>query len=216
MPKDVSNDDDPELPFPGEYGPNGFATYSSACLCLWIRYRKGLTNKELSEHCKTFDLLYTGNKTVPRRHSCSHGTIHNRRLKHMPPDSSRPPPAINYVPGHSFSNTLSGDRKFRSAQPTSPPSGATRFRSLEHYVLIVTALAFLGPNLWLEPDASHDQKRGSNDFGPRLLCLRLDVDYPDKGIFGASLPQVLCQPVTFFRFKVPLLRVVAAMHIPPS
>jgi hypothetical protein len=29
-----------------------------------IRYRKGLTNKELSEHCKTFDLAYTGNKTV--------------------------------------------------------------------------------------------------------------------------------------------------------
>jgi hypothetical protein len=26
MPKDVSNDDDPELPFPGEYGPGGFET----------------------------------------------------------------------------------------------------------------------------------------------------------------------------------------------
>jgi hypothetical protein len=82
---------------------------------------------------------------------------------------------------------------------------------------MTSALAFLGPNLWLEPDASHDQKRGSNDFGaPGCFAFGLDVDYPDKGIFGASLPQVLCQPVTFFRFKVPLLRVVAAMHIPPS
>ncbi|KAJ7093745.1 hypothetical protein C8R44DRAFT_684822 [Mycena epipterygia] len=54
MPKDVLKD--PSLPFPGEYGPDGFAT----------QYIKldGLTNVELSEHCKTFKLPHSGNKAV--------------------------------------------------------------------------------------------------------------------------------------------------------
>ncbi|KAJ7784005.1 hypothetical protein DFH07DRAFT_997523 [Mycena maculata] len=55
MPKDVSNSNT-ELPFPGEYGPNGFA----------IQYLRlgSFTNSELSEHCKTFKLAYSGNKTT--------------------------------------------------------------------------------------------------------------------------------------------------------
>ncbi|KAJ7741434.1 hypothetical protein DFH07DRAFT_838087 [Mycena maculata] len=55
MPKDTSNNN-PELPFPGEYGPNGFAIQY---ICLG-----SLTNSELSEHCKTFKLAHSGNKTT--------------------------------------------------------------------------------------------------------------------------------------------------------
>ncbi|KAJ7901212.1 hypothetical protein B0H14DRAFT_2555986 [Mycena olivaceomarginata] len=51
MPKDIS--EDPALPFPGEYGPTGFATQ-------YIRL-KTLSKPQLSDHCKTFKLPYTGN-----------------------------------------------------------------------------------------------------------------------------------------------------------
>ncbi|KAJ7655429.1 hypothetical protein B0H17DRAFT_1146472 [Mycena rosella] len=52
MPKDSSEG----LPFPGEYGPEGFATQYITL--------DGLTKTELSEHCKTFKQPHSGNKTV--------------------------------------------------------------------------------------------------------------------------------------------------------
>ncbi|KAJ7778025.1 hypothetical protein DFH07DRAFT_1036538 [Mycena maculata] len=59
MPKDVSKDD-PGLPFPSEYGPEGFATQY-----IHLKY---LTNTQLSDHCKTFKLPHSGNKTVLTEH----------------------------------------------------------------------------------------------------------------------------------------------------
>ncbi|KAJ7826603.1 WD40-repeat-containing domain protein [Mycena olivaceomarginata] len=53
MPKDVSDDADPALPFPGQFGPTGFATQH-------IRLKQ-LKKTELSDHCKTFGLAYSGN-----------------------------------------------------------------------------------------------------------------------------------------------------------
>ncbi|KAJ7907263.1 hypothetical protein B0H13DRAFT_2332548 [Mycena leptocephala] len=44
------------LPFPGEYGPTGFATQYITLECL--------TNVALSEHCKTFKLPHSGNKAA--------------------------------------------------------------------------------------------------------------------------------------------------------
>ncbi|KAF8169566.1 hypothetical protein K438DRAFT_1855192 [Mycena galopus ATCC 62051] len=106
MPKDVSVD--PEFPFPGEYGPNGFATQC-------IRLGK-LTHPQLSEHCKTFKLAHTGNKAAL-----------TERLKNFSEDPSC---WDSLLPG--ATNTHKGARKAQDEKKTKPKTSAIRRENLFH------------------------------------------------------------------------------------
>ncbi|KAJ6471051.1 hypothetical protein C8R45DRAFT_1015359 [Mycena sanguinolenta] len=104
MPKDASNE--PEFPFPGEYGPTGFATQ-------YIRLDK-LTNTQLSEYCKTFKLAHTGNKTTL-----------TDRLKNFSKDRSR---WDSLIPG--ATNTHKGARKPQDEKKTKPKKSTIRREDL--------------------------------------------------------------------------------------
>ncbi|KAJ6448823.1 hypothetical protein C8R45DRAFT_1132702 [Mycena sanguinolenta] len=104
MPKDASNE--PEFPFPGEYGPNGFATQ-------YIRLDK-LTNAQLSEYCKTFKLAHTGNKTML-----------TDRLKNFSKDRSRWDSLILGA-----TNTHKGARKPQDEKKTKPKTSTIRREDL--------------------------------------------------------------------------------------
>ncbi|KAJ7795521.1 hypothetical protein B0H14DRAFT_2620872 [Mycena olivaceomarginata] len=106
MPKDVSVDDDPEFPFPGEYTPNGFATQY---ICL-----AKLTNVQLSEHCKTFNLAFTGNKAAltDRLKDFSKDKLHWDRL----------------IPG--ATNAHKGARKPQNEKKTKPKVSTIRRETL--------------------------------------------------------------------------------------
>ncbi|KAJ6448838.1 hypothetical protein C8R45DRAFT_1224608 [Mycena sanguinolenta] len=106
MPKDVSVSVDPELPFPGDYGPNGFATQ-------YIRLGK-LTNPQLSEHCKTFKLAHTGNKAAL-----------TDRLKSFSKDRLR---WDSLLPG--ATNTHKGARKPQDEKKTKPKTSTIRRENL--------------------------------------------------------------------------------------
>ncbi|KAJ7791080.1 hypothetical protein B0H14DRAFT_3161085 [Mycena olivaceomarginata] len=100
MPKDIS--EDPALPFPGEYGPTGFATQ-------YIRL-KTLSKPQLSDHCKTFKLPYTGNMA----------TLTNR-LEDFSKDKSR---WERLIPG--ATNAHKGPRKPNEDKKTKPKISTIR------------------------------------------------------------------------------------------
>ncbi|KAJ7892544.1 hypothetical protein B0H14DRAFT_2686793 [Mycena olivaceomarginata] len=108
MPKDVSVDDDPEFPFPGDYTPSGFTTQ-------YIRLAT-LTKPQLSEHCKTFQLAYSGNKPALLD-----------RLKNFSKDKTR---WDSLIPG--ATNTHKGSRKPQEEKKGKPKTSTLRRESLFH------------------------------------------------------------------------------------
>ncbi|KAF8131343.1 hypothetical protein K438DRAFT_1788304 [Mycena galopus ATCC 62051] len=106
MPKDVSDDVDPALPFPGQFGPNGFATQ-------YIRLKQ-LKKAELSDHCKRFGLAYSGNMATltARLEAFSHDKPHWDSL----------------IPGST--NTHKGPRKSNEDRKTKPKTSAIRHENL--------------------------------------------------------------------------------------
>ncbi|KAJ7331072.1 hypothetical protein DFH08DRAFT_966812 [Mycena albidolilacea] len=106
MPKDVSDDADPALPFPGQFGPTGFATQH-------IRLKQ-LKKTELSDHCKTFGLAYSGNMATL-----------TARLEAFSSDRSR---WDSLIPGST--NTHKGPRKSNEDRKTKPKTSAIRRENL--------------------------------------------------------------------------------------
>ncbi|KAF8209788.1 hypothetical protein K438DRAFT_1665923 [Mycena galopus ATCC 62051] len=106
MPKDVSDDVDPALPFPGQFGPNGFATQ-------YIQLKQ-LKKAELSDHCKRFGLPYSGNMATL-----------TARLEAFSHDKPR---WDSLIPGST--NTHKGPRKSNEDRKTKPKTSAIRRENL--------------------------------------------------------------------------------------
>ncbi|KAJ7304661.1 hypothetical protein DFH08DRAFT_825418 [Mycena albidolilacea] len=108
MPKDTSRDE--ALPFPGEYGPDGFTT----------QYMNlgPLTNAVLTEHCKSFKLPHSGNKAALTQRL----TTFSKDKEHW----------TGIYPGST--NTHKGSRKPEADKKTKPKISNLRREGLFHGV----------------------------------------------------------------------------------
>ncbi|KAJ7847633.1 hypothetical protein B0H14DRAFT_3138490 [Mycena olivaceomarginata] len=114
MPKDVSDDADPALPFPVNSDQLGLQRSTFDFIILNYSYRKQLKKTELSDHCKTFGLAYSGNMATL-----------TARLEAFSSDRSR---WDSLIPGST--NTHKGPRKSNEDRKTKPKTSAIRRENL--------------------------------------------------------------------------------------
>ncbi|KAJ7807126.1 hypothetical protein B0H14DRAFT_2874094, partial [Mycena olivaceomarginata] len=108
MPKDTSRDE--ALPFPGEYGPDGFTTQ-------YINLGP-LTNAVLTEHCKSFKIPHSGNEAALTQRL----TAFSKDKEHW----------TSILPG--ATNAHKGSRKPEADKKTKPKISTLRREGLFHGV----------------------------------------------------------------------------------